>query len=244
MAFATTNTISAGTDALPSEVNTNFTDIENFVNCVDAGYNNFRTGSVVMWLKTFYQIVSDTTDGATTPNKLIDSSVDFTALGVTVNMIVLNTTDNTETYVTAVDSTTQLSINDDIMATGENYEIYATPFLPAGWAECNGQNVSDANSPYNGQPTPDLNGFTGVQRFLRGGGSSDGTTLIKSGVTGGADDHTHTGSGTTSSQGGLIAGSLDNSRTSAHSHTFSFTSAGASNGLPSYYEIVYIIKVS
>lgn len=40
-----------------------------------------------------------------------------------------------------------------------------TPTLPANFLECNGQVISDANSVYNGQTLPDLNGDG---RFLRG----------------------------------------------------------------------------
>jgi len=44
-----------------------------------------------------------------------------------------------------------------------------TPALPSGWVECNGQVLSDSNSPYNGQTIPNLNGNA---RFLRGGSTS------------------------------------------------------------------------
>ena len=47
-----------------------------------------------------------------------------------------------------------------------------TPALPTGWAECNGQTVTDGASPYNGQALPNLNG---EGRFLRGSATS-GTT--------------------------------------------------------------------
>jgi hypothetical protein len=47
-----------------------------------------------------------------------------------------------------------------------------TPSLPDGWVECNGQTLSDADSVYNGQTIPDLNGDG---RFLRGN-STSGTT--------------------------------------------------------------------
>ena len=52
-----------------------------------------------------------------------------------------------------------------------------TPALPAEWVECNGQTLSDAESPYNGQTIPDLNGSGGAtaNRFLRGAATS-GTT--------------------------------------------------------------------
>jgi len=44
-----------------------------------------------------------------------------------------------------------------------------TPALPTNWVECNGQTISDADSPYNGQAVPNLNS-TG--RFLHGGTTS------------------------------------------------------------------------
>ncbi len=47
--------------------------------------------------------------------------------------------------------------------------LSGTPALPSGWAECNGQTLSDAGSPYNGQVIPDLNGGA---RFLRGAAAS------------------------------------------------------------------------
>jgi microcystin-dependent protein len=53
-----------------------------------------------------------------------------------------------------------------------------TPALPSGWVECNGQTLSDADSVYNGQTIPNLNG---ENRFLRGNSSSGGT--------GGEDSH-------------------------------------------------------
>lgn len=65
---------------------------------------------------------SGTTDGATTPDKLIQSGQNFeTTLGP--GALVHNTSDTTYAIVTAVDSDTQLSLDTDIMATGENYVI-------------------------------------------------------------------------------------------------------------------------
>src|SRR3954470_6066934 len=46
------------------------------------------------------------------------------------------------------------------------------PPLTAQWAECNGQVLSDPESPLNGQTLPNLNG---EQRFLRGASVSGGT---------------------------------------------------------------------
>jgi hypothetical protein len=44
-----------------------------------------------------------------------------------------------------------------------------TPSLPWGWIECNGQSLSDTESPYDGEIIPDLNGDG---RFLRGSATS------------------------------------------------------------------------
>jgi hypothetical protein len=51
------------------------------------------------------------------------------------------------------------------------------PALPSNFVECNGQVLSDAASPLDGQTMPDIN--TGAQRFIRGG--------TNSGTTGGID---------------------------------------------------------
>jgi hypothetical protein len=61
---------------------------------------------------------------STTADKLVNSGATFTS--ATVGKTVYNTTDNTWTTVTALDSTTQLSLTDDIMASGEAY-IIGTP---------------------------------------------------------------------------------------------------------------------
>ena len=69
--------------------------------------------------------ISSTTDGATTAYKLIDSTQTFTktvSVGDTVN----NTTDSTSTTISAIDSNTQLTVKEDIFATGENYTIADT----------------------------------------------------------------------------------------------------------------------
>lgn len=58
------------------------------------------------------------------------------------------------------------------------------PALVAEAVETNGQTLSDAQSVYNGETIPNINGSGGgTQRFLRGASTS--------GTTGGADSHTH-----------------------------------------------------
>ena len=60
---------------------------------------------------------------ATTASKLVDSGASFTTT-VAVGDVVYNSTDGTTTTVTAVDSNTTLSIAENFMASGENYEIF------------------------------------------------------------------------------------------------------------------------
>ena len=62
-----------------------------------------------------------TTTGTTT-DKLVDSGQDFTTT-VKVGDIVKNTTDDTQAAITAIDSDTQLTLDADIMVSGDNYNI-------------------------------------------------------------------------------------------------------------------------
>ena len=64
------------------------------------------------------------TTSATTTDKLVEAGQNFTST-VSVGMVVRNTTDTTYAHVTAVDSDTTLSIDADIMESGENYTIGA-----------------------------------------------------------------------------------------------------------------------
>jgi hypothetical protein len=54
-----------------------------------------------------------------------------------------------------------------IIAWHKNFS--GVPSLPDNYAECNGQVISDSESPLNGETLPDLNGD---ERFLRGGSLS------------------------------------------------------------------------
>ncbi len=85
-----------------------------------------------------------TTDG-TTANKLVDSSQNFLTT-VTVGDVIHNTTDGTYARVTAVDSDTTLSLDHDIMVSGEAYVIQhsdaakarASLILDDGWVITDG----------------------------------------------------------------------------------------------------------
>ena len=71
-------------------------------------------------------LVTSTTT-STTSNKLVDTNSNFTTLGIAAGDKVRNTTDDTEAAVTAVDSATVLSIDSDIMVSGEDYIITDSP---------------------------------------------------------------------------------------------------------------------
>jgi hypothetical protein len=100
-----------------------------------------------------------------------------------------------------------------------------TPALPVQFAECNGQVLSDAQSPFHGATLPDLNG---ANRFLRGAGASGGT--------GGADTHSHDVD-LSAGAGDFAAGTDAYAAGSGHVNT-----ADASS-LPSYYEVVWVMRV-
>lgn len=68
--------------------------------------------------------VASGTTTATTSNKLVDSGAAFSTAAVAIGDIVVNTTDGTFALVSAIDSETQLTIDTDIMASGEDYQIY------------------------------------------------------------------------------------------------------------------------
>jgi hypothetical protein len=96
-----------------------------FWNQVDEFWNTYNVGwgTIVNDIKITDGDIKDsgTADGTTT-NKLVDSSQNFLTT-VKVGMTVYNTTDSTFTNVTAVDSDTQLTLANDIMVSGESYEI-------------------------------------------------------------------------------------------------------------------------
>jgi hypothetical protein len=108
-----------------------------------------------------------------------------------------------------------------------------TPALPPGWVEPNGQVLNDAESVYNGQTLPDLNGGN---RFLRGNAAS--------GETGGAATHSHSVSGTTGYPSQCEPATTEIGAVAAqyHRHDFSATTTAEIN-LPPYYNVVWIMRV-
>lgn len=105
-----------------------------------------------------------------------------------------------------------------------------TPALPAEFVECNGQVLSDAGSVYNGQTIPNLNASGGgTQYFLRGSTGS--------GSTGGAETQAPSTDGPSDTVSGAN-GSDFTAAGGSHTHpvqTFSI--------LPSYYEVVWVMRI-
>ena len=71
------------------------------------------------------------TTTSTTADKLVDTAANFTAT-VTIGDKVVNQVDGQTALVSAIDSATVLSIDTDIMLTGEAYTIDNTPFITQG----------------------------------------------------------------------------------------------------------------
>jgi len=95
------------------------------------------------------------------------------------------------------------------------------PAIPGNFVECNGQVLSDADSPINGATIPDLNGDNS---FMRGNSTSGGT--------GGSESHSHT---ITLSTRGVDNGSdLDICVT---------TPTGTEDTRPPFYDVVWIMRV-
>ena len=194
-------------------------------------------GVILPWLKTY---VAKSTGTATTDttDKLVDTGATFITDGVEQDMIIYNSDDATYGLVASVDSETQItiaadsgsgSVVTDIFPNGsEAYTVYATPKLPAHWLEANGQTISDSASPYNGQVLPDLNGSSGTSRFLRGSTTS--------GTTGGAETHYHIMDKIATAQFPRIFDNGTNGTTFGGSVNYAST-------LPSYIEVVFIIKI-
>lgn len=103
-------------------------------------------------------------------------------------------------------------------------DFTGTPALPDDWVECNGQVLSDAESPYDGQTIPDLNGN---QYFLRGAAISGG------GV--GQTAHAHS------------AGASFEVTTTPGSGAFAWDANAQSSAetafAPDHYTVVWIMKV-
>ncbi len=246
--FTVTNDFTNGTLADADEVNANFADIETFADGasavgVPATIGISPIGSIVAWAKTLLEKSStgSQTNTSTSATQLIDSAADFVSDGITAGMIVHNEDDNEFAIVETVVDLNTLTIVSDLnagtadvdtfsLATGINYAIYATPELPDNWLECNGQSVSDSDSPFNGTTLPNMNG-TGdsTKGFIRGViGATDLTVT----------DPTHTHNVTVPSEFNHTG--TGSSAYVGQDGTFSTTTSRA---IPPYVEMVWIIRI-
>lgn len=170
-----------------------------------------------------YLTVTANTDLTNERTLVAGEGIDFTDLGAnstfTINgenatttnkgVIELATEDEVQTGTNttkAVVSDTLQSVLSPIGSVVAWLKSYAnTPqTLPTGWVECDGAVLSDADSVYNGQTLPDLNGGN---RFLRGNstsGGAGGSSTMAHTHSGGA--HTHPLSDNGQAKVGFLSG--------------------------------------
>lgn len=119
-----------------------------------------------------------------------------------------------------------------------------TPALPSGWVECNGQVLSDAASPYNGQTIPNHNGGN---RFFRGNATSTGTggAATVTLTTTELPAHTHPIASRNDNNGaGTQNVVVESGLASNDTVTTNSTGSGAAFSiLPPYYNMVKIMRV-
>jgi hypothetical protein len=253
-----TNTFTNGTTADADEVNANFTNLINGASAlgVPAAIGMTPVGSIVAWHKSSLTVVVTnlpTTNTSQSATQLIDSGADFSAGGVVkAGMIVHNITRSKFAIVETVVNDTTITLANDVnadttnvdlfnTAAGDTYAIYATPELPDNWLECNGQTISDADSPLNGMVVPnlhtaveDVNGY-----FLRG--------VVEGAVTGSTEgsanlSHTHQLGGYSNQTGGTFGSVRTASNASNHGFTGALA-AGESEARPVAFAIVWIIRI-
>lgn len=101
-----------------------------------------------------------------------------------------------------------------------------TPALLGLFVECNGQVLSDGDSVYDGETIPDLNGSSGTERFLRGQTTSGGE--------GGSETHTHPF---------VATQSLSDSNANVSTVPRDNANTNTASTLPSYHEVVWIMRI-
>ena len=105
------------------------------------------------------------------------------------------------------------------------------------YLECNGQEVSDADSPLNGETLPNLNNDDGSENFfLRGATTSGGSS--------GSTMHTHTISDSTDdySPAADVASGSGAAAAATHDHNINVTTGSASNE-PPYYDVIWLMRI-
>jgi hypothetical protein len=165
-------------------------------------------------------------DGAVTTSKLANLSVTTEKLADS-NVTTVKIADNNVTY-TKLASLVQNMFPPvgSIMSWAKS--ITGVPALPSGWVECNGQTLSDVDSPLNGQVIPNLNDGD----FLYGA-SASGATKTENYLPG----HTH--NVPVFASGGVALQTNSASGANSNVATTSTTSGTAWLG----YAVVWIMRV-
>jgi len=116
-------------------------------------------------------------------------------------------------------------------------DLSGTPALPAEFVECNGQEITDTESPLHGQHAPDLNGdLSGVPTFVRGNTTSggDGGSVSKDVDVTGAAEGTVSASFCTGTGGSICASPVG----------ASVSASGTIDDIqPPYIDMVYIMRI-
>lgn len=159
---------------------------------------------------------------------------------------------------TSTSSTSIIAPIGSIMAWLKTYAN--TPqVLPTGWMEADGSAINDADSVYNGQNAPDLNGGEFIRGAATSGGTGGSDTINNHAALNIANDsHTHntsdtTGGPSTNSACQVGTGAIrslsththetsDTTSQDTHDHNFSQNIDAHSTNLPSYYNVVWIFR--
>ncbi len=115
-----------------------------------------------------------------------------------------------------------------------------TPALSSSFVECNGQTLSDADSPYNGQTIPNLNQAVEDQNgyFLRGKGNDN------TGTTEASQNKSHDHSLPTCQVGSPSPGNgRPNEYSNSESGTAAINSSGGVEARPAAFVVVWIMRV-
>jgi hypothetical protein len=116
--------------------------------------------------------------------------------------------------------------------------------LPEGWLECNGQTISDADSPMNGQAVPDLNNqvYAGGRGYYIRGGSTSGNVNASTYLGGNANKYNFSYSG--SNYYGVNYGRVaDSENGSTNNYNASSNNLGLGYFQVAAMTVVHIMKV-
>jgi len=186
----------------------------------------------VQWL--FYKINTSSSGSSRIKITFDDASTETSAVqaadgpGAPYTLFTHTVVETTKTAVTIeVEAINNTGSNWPILK-NPKYESFTAPSINDGWVECNGQTLSDADSVYNGQTIPDLNGDN---RFLRGNSTSGGTGGVET------LDLSHTHSVNWRYEFDTYPEAYLATSINAN------TAFSATNNKPPYYEIVWIMRV-